>query len=219
MSGGKPKTPKRKMDDPDTNFPSTTKQKFSRGQRKVLGVCQIMLGLFFIAFGIPVFQSGMSIAAKSAMPWWGGGLFIISGIMSVNAERKLTIFTLRCCAIFNLLSAVTSLTAFLLFAIDLRKWVPHVNDNQCQHQDYSALSESHFSLRIILLVFALMELSMSVAVSVIGWNKVWDCSKKCEDLPENSLDRSNTYESLVVKDTVYTSMRAIKPLEVPPLGK
>ncbi|XP_072895193.1 membrane-spanning 4-domains, subfamily A, member 17A.11 [Hemitrygon akajei] len=187
MRGGNSKFARRNMDDPDTKFPSTTKQKFPRGQRKALG-------------------------------------FIISGIMSVNAERKMTLISLRCCAIFNLLSAVTSLAAFLLFTIDLRRWVPRVrcdSPEKCTPGDYqySVLSESHFSLRIILLVFALMELSISTAVSVIGWNKVWDCSIKGEDLPENSLNRHNSYESLVAKDAVYTSMRAIKPLEVPALNK
>ncbi|XP_069755255.1 high affinity immunoglobulin epsilon receptor subunit beta-like [Narcine bancroftii] len=117
---------RRKVDHPATKSVNTTKQSFRKGQRKALGVAQVMLGLFFIAIGIPLFQSPPSIASDAAIPWWGGGFFIISGFMSIYAERKLTYLILRCCAVSNLLSAAASLSAFLLFAMDLRKWVPHV---------------------------------------------------------------------------------------------
>ncbi|XP_032886890.1 membrane-spanning 4-domains subfamily A member 15-like [Amblyraja radiata] len=201
----------RKVDQPDNKFKNTVKQNFPRGQRKSLGVAQLMLGIFFVSFGVPLFQSRMSIAATIAIPWWGGGLFMVSGAISIYAERKLNSITLRCSAVFNLLSAATSFCTFVLLTVDLRTWVPRI------HQSYTGkpqLLEAHFSMRVILILFALLELSISITVAVIGWNKVWDCHKNTEELPENSRDRSNTYETLNVKDTTYTSMRAIKSSEV-----
>ncbi|XP_067897695.1 membrane-spanning 4-domains subfamily A member 8-like isoform X2 [Heterodontus francisci] len=204
-----------------------TKQFDSKGRRIALGVAQVMLGLVFITLGIPLILSPESFAAKIGTPWWGGTLFIISGITSIVGEKKPKRSVLRTCAVLNLLSATAALSVSLLFSVDLRMWVPHLVlpiQPTCKPNDL-ALSESQFTLRIILLIFALMELSISTVVATIGWKAVWKCSRTSKDelakdlsnadpdISQLAKDLSNadpTYESLILREPTYTPMSALR---------
>ncbi|XP_067897696.1 uncharacterized protein [Heterodontus francisci] len=167
--------------------------------------------------------------------------FIISGITSIVGEKKPKRSVLRTCAVLNLLSATAALSVSLLFSVDLRMWVPHLVlpiQPTCKPNDL-ALSESQFTLRIILLIFALMELSISTVVATIGWKAVWKCSRTSKDELANDLsnadpdifqlakdlsnadpdisqlakDLSNadpTYESLILREPTYTPMSALR---------
>ncbi|XP_060690045.1 uncharacterized protein LOC132821469 [Hemiscyllium ocellatum] len=163
-----------------------TKLTYSKGQRIALGVAQVMLGLVFIAFGIPLKLSPGSFTANTGTPWWAGTSFIISGIAAIISERK------------------------------PRKAV-----------------ESHFTLRIILLIFSLMQLSIASAVATIGWKEIWNCSgpsqnevylesgpqetwqlerdenRVREKVKEDVSGPGQRYESLI-REPTYTTMSALK---------
>ncbi|XP_038673191.1 high affinity immunoglobulin epsilon receptor subunit beta-like [Scyliorhinus canicula] len=181
------------------------------GQRIALGVAQIMVGLVFIAFGVPLKLSPQSFAAGIGTPWWGGALFIIAGLILIIAERKLKRYILRMSVFANLLSASVALGVSLLFSIDLRKWVPYlVSKNETSSSsEYGDLAESQFCLRVILLIFALMELAISGAVATIGWKEMWKRSETSKnELMADPSNSEQTYE--VFREPTYTTMSALK---------
>ncbi|XP_067864836.1 membrane-spanning 4-domains subfamily A member 4D-like [Heterodontus francisci] len=137
-------------------------EKMLRGELKALGVTQIMVGIVHFTFGIPLFLSLLSTTAIIGTPWWGGLLFIISGSMSVATERRPHRCLVAGCLAMNIVSSVSAAIAGFLYFADLFL-------ESCSHLHLCLELRDMFdistSLKVILLMFDVLELVLALTVS------------------------------------------------------
>ncbi|XP_078528264.1 membrane-spanning 4-domains subfamily A member 4D-like isoform X3 [Lissotriton helveticus] len=64
-------------------------QKFIKGEPKILGAIQIMIGIISFFFGATICSPTLqSFSGFTGAPFWGGFCFLISGSLSIAAEKK-----------------------------------------------------------------------------------------------------------------------------------
>ncbi|XP_052045575.1 membrane-spanning 4-domains subfamily A member 4D-like isoform X2 [Apodemus sylvaticus] len=98
------------------------KEKFMKGEPKVLGVVQIMIALINFSLGIIVMKNMFSEEHISVMlmaPIWGPIMFIISGSLSIAAEVKTTKSLIISSLILNTISSVLAAAASIMGVIGL----------------------------------------------------------------------------------------------------
>ncbi|XP_023071634.2 membrane-spanning 4-domains subfamily A member 15 isoform X3 [Piliocolobus tephrosceles] len=101
---------------------------FLTGQPKVLGTVQILVGLIYLGFGSVLLMVrrghvGMFFI-EGGVPFWGGACFIISGSLSVVAEKNHASCLVRSSLGTNILSAMVAFagTAILLLDFGVTNW-------------------------------------------------------------------------------------------------
>ncbi|OBS58801.1 hypothetical protein A6R68_10129 [Neotoma lepida] len=102
---------------------------FLTGEPKALGTVQILIGLIHLGFGSVLLMVrrghlGM-LFTEGGVPFWGGACFIISGSLSVAAEKNHTSCLVRSSLGTNILSAMAAFagTAILLMDFGVTNWV------------------------------------------------------------------------------------------------
>ncbi|XP_040860132.1 membrane-spanning 4-domains subfamily A member 15 [Ochotona curzoniae] len=101
---------------------------FLTGEPKALGTVQILVGLIHLGFGsvlLTVRRGPLGMLfIDGGVPFWGGACFIISGSLSVAAERKHTSCLVRSSLGTNILSAMAAFagTAILLMDFGVTHW-------------------------------------------------------------------------------------------------
>lgn len=136
-------------------------KKFIKDEVRTLGAIQILIGLthIFTAINPSLYWEG-SYSAISGYLEWGGVSFIISGSLSVEAEKKRSYCMVHGSIGMNVVSAVVSLAGILLLILDL-----------CFTQPVNVKAISGG-----LLPFALLEFCLTCVVSHFGcqatcWNQ------------------------------------------------
>uniref|UniRef100_A0A8C6WAD5 Membrane-spanning 4-domains, subfamily A, member 15 n=1 Tax=Nannospalax galili TaxID=1026970 RepID=A0A8C6WAD5_NANGA len=101
---------------------------FLTGEPKALGTVQILIGLIHLGFGSVLLMvrrghQGM-LFIEGGVPFWGGACFIISGSLSVTAEKNRTSCLVRSSLGTNILSAMAAFagTAILLMDFGVTNW-------------------------------------------------------------------------------------------------
>lgn len=101
---------------------------FLTGEPKALGTVQILIGLIHLGFGSVLLMVrrghvGM-LFIESGVPFWGGACFILSGSLSVAAEKSHTSCLVRSSLGTNILSATAAFagTAILLMDFGVTNW-------------------------------------------------------------------------------------------------
>uniref|UniRef100_A0A8C5VXT2 Membrane spanning 4-domains A18 n=1 Tax=Microcebus murinus TaxID=30608 RepID=A0A8C5VXT2_MICMU len=138
------------------SFPIFDPKKFINEEVKTLGAVQILIGLthFFAAIN-PALYINRTMTGMSGYPVWGGLSFIISGSLSIWAEKDKSTCMVNGSIATNIISALTSLAGILLTIADL----VHVK-----------------AIPGGLLPFALLEFILTCVVSHFGCQAV--CCKK-----------------------------------------
>uniref|UniRef100_F7BEL7 Membrane spanning 4-domains A15 n=1 Tax=Ornithorhynchus anatinus TaxID=9258 RepID=F7BEL7_ORNAN len=101
---------------------------FLNGEPKALGTVQILIGLIYISFGsvLLMFRRGHMgmFFIDGGIPFWGGLCFIISGSLSVAAEKNHTNCLVKSSLGMNLVSTIASFagTAILLMDFGVTNW-------------------------------------------------------------------------------------------------
>ncbi|XP_055439371.1 membrane-spanning 4-domains subfamily A member 15 isoform X1 [Bubalus kerabau] len=102
---------------------------FLTGEPKALGTVQILIGLIHLGFGGVLLMVrrghvGM-LFIEGGVPFWGGACFIISGSLSVAAEKNHTSCLVRSSLGTNILSTMAAFagTAILLMDFGVTNWV------------------------------------------------------------------------------------------------
>ncbi|XP_055987969.1 membrane-spanning 4-domains subfamily A member 15 [Sorex fumeus] len=101
---------------------------FLTGEPKALGTVQILIGLIHLGFGSVLLMVRRGHVAmlfiEGGIPFWGGACFIISGSLSVAAERSHTSCLVRTSLGTNILSATAAFagTAILLMDFGVTNW-------------------------------------------------------------------------------------------------
>ncbi|XP_030046144.1 membrane-spanning 4-domains subfamily A member 8 [Microcaecilia unicolor] len=158
-------------------------QKFFKGEPKVLGATQILIGLIQIFFGIVLAATARTNFLFSGVPFWGGLFFIISGSLSVAAQNHPNMCLINGSVGMNIVSSVSAVLGIILTSMDLGIGVYH---NSCNYNSGSycwmyrdSLLAAVRGIEGVLLVLLLLELGISISTSVLGCKASSCCSSCC----------------------------------------
>ncbi|XP_044281841.1 membrane-spanning 4-domains subfamily A member 8-like isoform X2 [Varanus komodoensis] len=156
---------------PPQNRP-TALEKFLQAETKTLGAIQILIGLMHIGFGAVSLAATRNsdfipLAAIGGYPFWGGVFFIVSGSLSVAAEKNPVFGLVRCCVGFNITSALIAAAGIMLYIVEV-----------LEHHGRSVmtLDQSNLSLQanlligisVLLLLFNVLEFCITVSSAHFG---------------------------------------------------
>ncbi|XP_051633076.1 uncharacterized protein LOC127466377 isoform X2 [Manacus candei] len=99
-----------------------TAETLSKGKNRVMGTIQIMTGFLHIGFGIvltTLTNLYTSVFVIGEIPFLGGVSFIISGCLSIGAEKSPTECAVKGSQTMNVISAIFALLGIVAFIVDL----------------------------------------------------------------------------------------------------
>ncbi|XP_044536881.1 membrane-spanning 4-domains subfamily A member 8-like [Gracilinanus agilis] len=143
---------------------------------KVFGAIQILIGLLHIGFGSVLVTSiiggHISISFWGGYPYWGGISFIISGTLSVIAQKPpITSCKINGSIGMNIVSAIFSAVGFILlitdFCINLGRYSYFDSSNYYYYYYYSGVA-SGMGISAVLCIFSALEVVISVFSSHAG---------------------------------------------------
>ncbi|XP_069477434.1 membrane-spanning 4-domains subfamily A member 15-like [Ambystoma mexicanum] len=151
-------------------------QRFLKGEPKALGVVQIMIGIIniFLGGGLCTVVYPL-VAVISGVVFWGGILFIISGSLSISAEKKVTDCLVKGSLAMNVISAVASGIEFIICIIDL---IISRYARDCSYSNYRydcvqpAFLAMQTGVLAALLILSLLEMGIAIATSAFGCKSV-----------------------------------------------
>ncbi|XP_069660637.1 membrane-spanning 4-domains subfamily A member 12-like isoform X2 [Haliaeetus albicilla] len=99
-----------------------TAETLPKGKNRVMGTIQIMTGFMHIGFGIvltTLTNVYTSVFVIGEIPFLGGVSFIISGCLSIGAEKSPTECAVKGSQTMNIISAIFALLGIIAFIVDL----------------------------------------------------------------------------------------------------
>ncbi|XP_055577721.1 membrane-spanning 4-domains subfamily A member 12-like isoform X4 [Falco biarmicus] len=99
-----------------------TAETLPKGKNRVMGTIQIMTGFMYIGFGIvltTLTSVYTSVFVIGEIPFLGGVSFIISGCLSIGAEKSPTECAVKGSQTMNIISAIFALLGIVAFIVDL----------------------------------------------------------------------------------------------------
>uniref|UniRef100_A0A672HM06 Membrane-spanning 4-domains subfamily A member 15-like n=1 Tax=Salarias fasciatus TaxID=181472 RepID=A0A672HM06_SALFA len=138
------------------------RHKFRKVHPKALGTVQIMIGVLTLLFGIAAAVDQPSLGVSSGIFIWGSLIYIISGSLTVAAEKYLSYCLIIASLVLNIVAAVIATAGVVLFALD-----PVV---LCFH--YCGYS-------IVVAVFQFLELIVSITMAAYACTAT--CSYCCTE--------------------------------------
>lgn len=164
---------------------------------KVLGAIQILIGLVHIGLGsimlTNLFGYYLPVSLYGGFPFWGGIWFIISGSLSVAAEKHPNSPCLMNASVgLNIFSAISSVVGIMLFITDM--CLTGTLSNPSNYHYYGS-SNTGMAISGVLLIFCLLELCIASVSSHFG------CQVTC--CRHNNVD--------VVIPNVYTTNPVVIP--------
>ncbi|KAF5879902.1 membrane-spanning 4-domains subfamily A member 4A-like, partial [Clarias magur] len=132
-------------------------QTFLKGEPKALGTVQIMIGVVTILFGIVLAVSPMSASVGTWVVFWSALFYISAGSLAVSGSNKLNACVVKAALGVNVLCTIAAGIAIIIFSLDLvtmQIFSSHYNQ------------ERTTGIIGVLLVFALLQFAISIAISV-----------------------------------------------------
>ncbi|XP_027717116.1 membrane-spanning 4-domains subfamily A member 4A-like [Vombatus ursinus] len=195
-------------------------QKFLKGEPKVLRTVQIMIALMNFTLGMVLILVPMKtyyvneyFLLHTGYIFWGTAFFIISGSLSIAAEKRTTNTLVQSSLAMNAVSSVAAGLGIIFFSVNLS-----MMDSSHYFCHYESPSDSCLlgmfiltGINVILLILAILELAISLAISSFGC-KATCCSQSSITLvmppppyvPENPGAKTSLGEAMLrstVSDT------------------
>ncbi|XP_040111822.1 membrane-spanning 4-domains subfamily A member 8 isoform X1 [Oryx dammah] len=154
-------------------WPSVSQQPTERTLKegKALGAIQILIGLIHLGLGCvmgTLLRSYTAISFYGGFPFWGGIWFIISGSLSVLAEKHSRSSCLLNSSVgFNIVSAIFSMVGITLFIVDLIITPPYSYPVYNPHYPTWG-SVPGMAISGLLLIFCLLEVCVASASAHFG---------------------------------------------------
>ncbi|XP_050786565.1 membrane-spanning 4-domains subfamily A member 4A-like isoform X1 [Gopherus flavomarginatus] len=166
----------------DSSAPLRPLQKFYQGEPLALGITQIFTGIVQIAFGIILIlvNEHNLMAIQMRTPFWTGILYIISGIICVEAAKNPKISLMRGLLAMNILSAIVAGVGIIFYLLSFAFYYPYGN---CQWIESSKScaptsqvpTDTMFGVAMILFIFTILEFCVSISSAAFG------CKTLCRD--------------------------------------
>ncbi|XP_028625959.1 membrane-spanning 4-domains subfamily A member 6D-like isoform X1 [Grammomys surdaster] len=188
---------------PQTDKPQPTHQrkdslkKHLKAEIKVIAAIQIMCAVMVLALGIilasvpsvPHFTSVFSVLLKSGYPFIGALFFVISGILSVITEKKMTKPLVHSSLALNILSVLYALTGIIILSVSLAALEPALQ--QCQLAQQLATTPHYYrffrpepsnkscfiakaaltGVFSLMLISSVLELGLAVLIAMLRWKQ------------------------------------------------
>ncbi|XP_027595455.1 membrane-spanning 4-domains subfamily A member 12-like isoform X2 [Pipra filicauda] len=142
-----------------------TAETLSKGKNRVMGTIQIMTGFLHIGFGIvltTLTNLYTSVFVIGEIPFLGGVSFIISGCLSIGAEKSPTECAVKGSQTMNVISAIFALLGIVAFIVDLNLNVLY--HSSLDYPGYLVLLAGN-GISIVLLIFTVLEFCIAVATA------------------------------------------------------
>ncbi|KAG9342373.1 hypothetical protein JZ751_016368 [Albula glossodonta] len=94
-----------------------------KGEPKVLGVSQLMVGVTVISYSLPLLSTDFTEVMAFGVPWWSGIMFIVTGAVAIAMEKHANMKFLCVCLSTTAASLLVSLIA-LIFYFTLNQLIP-----------------------------------------------------------------------------------------------
>uniref|UniRef100_A0A8C2ACN8 Transmembrane protein 176 n=1 Tax=Cyprinus carpio TaxID=7962 RepID=A0A8C2ACN8_CYPCA len=115
-----------------------------KGEPKIFGVAQIIIGLLIISYSIPLLSTKTTMIINFGVPWWSGLMFVISGAAGIVLEKYATLKVSVCLAV-SAVAIIISVIALIMYYADIAFNVAtkcHMGSRmKCDYQNYV----THFS--------------------------------------------------------------------------
>nr|XP_020500188.1 uncharacterized protein LOC109992058 [Labrus bergylta]XP_029135286.1 uncharacterized protein LOC109992058 [Labrus bergylta] len=144
-----------------------------------IGTLQIMVGVFNIGLGPGRTSTVPGDLASLGAAYWLGGVFIVTGIMSILAGRFPSRVLVGFTVFMNIAAAIFAITGIVLYAIDLRGasflWMcdrrriaaHHFHEDNCRNVALRAQTVLT-SMDTTMIVLAVLQLLVSVGLAFLG---------------------------------------------------
>ncbi|XP_012580614.1 PREDICTED: membrane-spanning 4-domains subfamily A member 14 [Condylura cristata] len=160
--------------------PQSSLLEFLKGEPKVLGVIQILLGLVMVAIGIIFLFNFFSFSHKfplvfiTGYPFWGALIFILAGHLLGNSKMDKCV---RHCTIpMSIISSLTAVAGIVLTIISYK--YQHMYCQQPSLDGICVMGRSLFNgILSVLLIISIVELSISVTIAAFK-SKCWTRSNE-----------------------------------------
>ncbi|XP_053161106.1 membrane-spanning 4-domains subfamily A member 12-like [Hemicordylus capensis] len=140
-----------------------TVETIPKGKNRVLGTIQIMTGFIHISFGIilsTLTSVYTSFFVSGEIPFLGGASYIVSGCLSIGAEKSPTECAVKGTQAMNIISAIFALLGILAVIVDLSRNGSFHSDNH----HYSLVMTGN-RIAIVLLTFTILEFCIACATA------------------------------------------------------
>ncbi|XP_057585349.1 membrane-spanning 4-domains subfamily A member 8 [Hippopotamus amphibius kiboko] len=158
---------------PPGSGPSMSQQPAEKALKegKVLGAIQILIGVIHFGLGSimgTVLWRYTAVSLYGGFPFWGGMWFIISGSLSVSAEKNpRSSCLLNGSVALNIISAICSVVGILLFIVDLSINNPYSYISYHPDNFYWVMIPG-MAVSGVLLIFCLLEFCIASAAAHFG---------------------------------------------------
>ncbi|XP_033063481.1 membrane-spanning 4-domains subfamily A member 6A-like [Trachypithecus francoisi] len=180
-----------------TNQGQDSLKKCLQAEVKVIGIIQILCGVKVLSLGIilasasfsPNFTQVISMLLKSAYPFIGPLLFVISGFLSIITEKRLTNLQVHSSLAGSILSALSALVGFILLSVNLAALNPaslqceldkrNIPTRLLSYDDYNSpyttdcykAKASLAGTLSLMLICTLLEFCLAVLIAVLRWKQ------------------------------------------------
>ncbi|XP_077102677.1 transmembrane protein 176 [Siphateles boraxobius] len=144
-----------------------------KGQPKIFGVSQIVIGLLIISYSIPLLSTETTMILNFGVPWWSGLMFVISGTAAIAVEKIPTVKTVSACLAVSVVTIIISVIALILYYVDIASnpatkchWG---SDQLCDQQYYATRFSS--GVKITISVVNIVQTALSSAFTAILYNQ------------------------------------------------
>lgn len=144
-----------------------------KGEPKIFGVAQIVIGLLIISYSIPLLSAERTMLLNFGVPWWSGLMFVISGTAAIALEKYANLKAVSVCLAVSSVTIIISVIALILYYADIAlnpatrcHKEPH---QMCDHRNHA----THFSkgLKTAISMVIMVQTAMSSAFTVILYNQ------------------------------------------------
>ncbi|KAG1956473.1 transmembrane protein 176 [Pimephales promelas] len=149
------------------------RESIEKGQPKIFGVSQIVIGLLIISYSIPLLSTETTIILTFGVPWWSGLMFVISGTGAILVEKIATVKTVSACLAVSFVTIIISVIALILYYVDIASnpaTTCHMGSDQLCDQQYYATRFST-GMKITISIVNIVQTALSSAFAAILYNQ------------------------------------------------
>ncbi|XP_043095103.1 transmembrane protein 176 [Puntigrus tetrazona] len=149
------------------------RESIEKGEPKIFGVAQIVIGLMIISYSLPLLSCERTITLNFGVPWWSGLMFVISGATAIALEKHANLKAVSVCLAISSVTIIISVIALILYYADVAlNSATKCNERQHQTCDNQYFA-THFSmgLKTTISMVCMVQTAMSSAFTAILYNQ------------------------------------------------